>query len=50
MTARNIDKRPRTDEELQKISMGCRKGLSARQIADLINRRVASVENKARVA
>jgi hypothetical protein len=48
MTARNIDKRPRTDEELQKISMGCRKGLSARQIADLINRRVASVENTAR--
>jgi predicted TPR repeat methyltransferase len=48
MTARKIDKRPWTEEELQKIRMGCRKGLSARQIADLINRRVASVKKKAR--
>ena len=48
MTARKIEKRPWTEEELQKIRMGCRKGLSARQIAHLINRRVASVKNKAR--
>jgi len=48
MTARKIEKRPWTEQELQKIRMGCRKGLSARQIADLINRRVASVKKKAR--
>jgi hypothetical protein len=47
-TARKIEKRPWTVEELQKIRMGCRKGLSARQIADLTNRRVASVKKKAR--
>jgi hypothetical protein len=48
MTARKIEKRPWTEVELQTIRMGCRKGLSARQIADLINRRVASVKKKAR--
>jgi hypothetical protein len=48
MTARKIEKRPWTEEELQKIGMGCRKGLSARQIAHRINRRVASVKKKAR--
>jgi DNA-binding NarL/FixJ family response regulator len=48
MTARKIEKRPWTEEELQKIRIGCRKGLSARQIAQRINRRVASVKNKAR--
>jgi hypothetical protein len=48
MTARKIEKRPWTEEELQKIRIGCRKGLSARQIAQLIDRRVASVKNKAR--
>ena len=48
MTARKIEKRPWTEKELQKIRMGCRKGLSARQIAHLINRRVASVKKKAR--
>jgi hypothetical protein len=48
MTARKIENRPWTEEELKKIRIGCRKGLSARQIADLINRRVASVKKKAR--
>jgi hypothetical protein len=30
------------------MRIGCRKGLSTRQIAQLINRRVASAKNKAR--
>jgi hypothetical protein len=40
--------RPWTEQELQKIRMGCLKGLSARQIANLIDRSVRSVKDKAR--
>jgi hypothetical protein len=47
MSQRQAD-RPWTDEELQKLKAGCLKELSARQIANLINRRVRSVKNKAR--
>ena len=47
MPSHRVD-RPWTDEELKKIRAGCLKGMSARQIASLINRRVRAVKDKAR--
>ena len=47
MSDRKVD-RVWTDEELRKLKAGCRKGLSARQIAAQINRHVGSVKNKTR--